>query len=601
MALRIQRRVPRSIVPNAKWLLILALAAACQREGPARAKVAHTSFTGNVATADGRAVSGPILVAITDQRTGIRWGVEETDAVGRLDIALPDGEYAFAITSSAGFVFLENVRSPATGFTVTLSSSCVAVEGKVRGALAPKGVVKLSRSSKSIGDEFFAAVAADGTLRACLPDGEYAVSAGGSLVSKGVRVSVPTATRFELAAYSLHELESPAPASPIARSSLADLVAVLRGGPRVLGLGEANHGTGDFYTQRGALSLELARTGGLRYIMVEADAVRLLRIDDYVQGDPVDLSAALAAVGFWITDQKEFIAVIERVRAFNASVRPEQRVHVLGFDAQMTEPAVQLLVAAREELGLTNQQVELLTRLAASNGKSFIGTSAADKAILQELVGRLERVDRFDPRATDGRAAIAARSLRHQLGYLDEPSFNAQSGMRDAAMADLATFVIEHGRPGQASLWAHTLHIARDTYSGGLKTMGSHLAAHFAADYYPMGLFTYEGSARAWDGPGKVGVIPYRLGPTPPHYIESAIMAATRYPDIAWVDMTTMPTALQDWLDRPRFSREFGNTWFGEADATTLRLFRSAFDGLVVLKRGSASTPTPTGVRRAAH
>jgi erythromycin esterase len=589
---------------NTKGLLVLALVAACQRGGAAPIMAAHaarTSLSGNVLGADGRPTPGPILIEITDQKTGIRWGIAETEGVGSFNIPLQAGEYAFAITSPAGFVYLENVRSPSTGFNVNLSSSCVALEGKVRGALAPKGVVELTRYSKSIGDTFVAPVAADGTFRACLPDGEYTAIAGGSLVSKSVRFFVPATTRFEIPAYALRAVESPPPAAPIAQSSLTDLVALLRGGPRVLGFGEANHGTGDFYTQRGALSLELARTGALRYIMVEADAVRLLRIDDYVQGDPVDLSAALAAVGFWITDQKEFIAVIEKVRAFNASVPPGRRVHVLGFDAQMTEPAARLLLDAREELSLTNQQAELVTRLAPNNGKSFMEMSAADKTMLQELLGRLERVDRFDPRATSGRAAIAARSLRHQLGYLNEPSFIAQGGMRDEAMADLATFVIERGGPGQASLWAHALHIGRDTYAGGLKTMGSYLSAHFAADYYPLGLFTYEGSARAWDGPGKIGVIPYKLSPTPPYYIEAAIMEATRHPDIAWVDMKIIPTDLQNWLDKPRFSREFGNTWYGEESARTLRHFRSAFDALVVLKRGSSSTPTPTGERRGAH
>jgi erythromycin esterase len=590
-----------SMTQHTKWLLVLALASACQREGPAPVVAAHTSFTGNISSANGQAVSGPFLIGITDQKTGIRWGVAETDADGRFNIPLPTGEYALAITSPASFVYIENVRSPSTGFTVRLSSSCVPIEGQMRGALAPKGAVELSRSSQSIGDTFVAPVAADGGFRACVPDGEYSGKAGGSMISKSVRFFVPATRKFEVTAYARRDLESPPPTAAIDRSSLADLTEVLRERPRVIGLGEANHGTGDFYTQRGALALELARTGGLRYIMIEADAVLLLRIDDYAQGDPVDLSAALAAVGFWITDQKEFIAVIEELRALNASVRPERRVHVLGFDAQLTEPAAKLLVAGREELGLTKQQVDLVARLGPDNAKSFADMIAPDKATIQEVLARLERVERFDPRAASGRAAIAARSLRHQLGYLNEPSFTAQGGLRDAAMADLATFVVERGGPGRASLWAHAGHIARETYAGGLKSMGCYLATHFAADYYPIGFFTYEGSARAWDARRKIGVIPHQLAPTPPYYIESAIMQATRYPDAAWVAIKTMPTALQSWLARPRFDREFGNTYYDEEEAKTLRLFPSAFDALVVVKRGSSSTPTPTGERRAAH
>jgi hypothetical protein len=106
---------------------------------------------------------------------------------------------------------------------------------------------------------------------------------------------------------------------------------------------------------------------------------------------------------------------------------------------------------------------------------------------------------------------------------------------------------------------------------------------------------------RRQDAPGKIGVIPHKLAPTPPYYIESAIIEATRHPDIAWVAIETMPSGVRSWLDRPRFSREFGSAYPGEEDARKLRPFPTAFDALIVLKHGSASTPTPTGERRVAR
>jgi erythromycin esterase-like protein len=151
--------------------------------------------------------------------------------------------------------------------------------------------------------------------------------------------------------------------------------------------------------------------------------------------------------------------------------------------------------------------------------------------------------------------------------------------------------------PGRASLWAHAGHIARET-DGGVESMGRYLARHFGSDYYPIGFFSYEGGARAWDAAAKIGVISHNPAPTPPYYIESAIMEATGHAIIAWLAVKTMPAALLRWLESPRYSREFGSSYDAEAEARTLRFFRVAFDALVVLKHGSPSSPTPTGERR---
>jgi erythromycin esterase-like protein len=286
------------------------------------------------------------------------------------------------------------------------------------------------------------------------------------------------------------------------------------------------------------------------------------------------------------------------VRRYNASATAERRIHVLGFDAQMTEPAATLLVERRDQLDLSQREADLLGQLAADHGKRFTAMGASDRRALAELLGRLgDGVRSVDPRTTQGRAAIAARSLRHQLGYLSEPNWVKQGRMRDEAMADLAAFVIERGGRGSGCLLAHNGHVARER-SGGTETMGQFLAERLGDNYYPIGFFSYEGSARAWDAAGEIGVIAHQLAPTPAYNMESAIMAATGFADVAWVDIATLPAALRQWLELPRFSREFGSGYFGAQDAQALRHFPRAFEALVVVRHASASTPTPTGERR---
>jgi len=197
-----------------------------------------------------------------------------------------------------------------------------------------------------------------------------------------------------------------------------------------------------------------------------------------------------------------------------------------------------------------------------------------------------------DHRHRRARAAIAARSLRHQLGYVGKPNTNS---LRDAAMADLTMRILELGRPGRAAVWAHQAHVAREPDNGSV-SLGQHLARRIPGDY-AIAFLSYDGAARAWDAAGEIGVIPHQLGPAPPFNVESVLLAAAGSPDIAWVRLDTVSEPLKAWLRAPRFVRELGSVV--PRSTQILRPFPQAFDAVVVIKRASASTPTPTGERRA--
>jgi erythromycin esterase-like protein len=280
------------------------------------------------------------------------------------------------------------------------------------------------------------------------------------------------------------------------------------------------------------------------------------------------------------------------VREYNKGVSAERRVHVMGIDAQRSDSPAAFLLAGRAELALPAADAELLARLAADRGA--LSKLAPDAVTaLEALLDRLETVaGRSDLAEVRARAAIAARSLRHQLGYVGKTSTDP---LRDAAMADLTAQILELGPPGQAAVWAHQGHVAR-AVGNDTVILGQHLARRFP-DYYTISFLSHDGTARAWDPAGEVGVIPHELGPAPPYNMESVILAAAGSPDIAWVRLDTVSESLQAWLRAPRFVRELGSVV--PRSTQVLRPFPQAFDAVVVIKRASASTPTPTGERRA--
>ena len=116
-----------------------------------------------------------------------------------------------------------------------------------------------------------------------------------------------------------------------------------------------------------------------------------------------------------------------------------------------------------------------------------------------------------------------------------------------------------------------------------------------------MGYFLFQGSSRAWDAAGQVGVVSHVVAPAPPFTVEGALMAATGTPEVAWLPLRQLPAALRAWLEKPRFVRELGAVYNGEEHSMVLVETTSSFDALVVIRSVRDSSPTPTGVRRASE
>ena len=536
-----------------------------------------------------------VALNVTDLATARELPGVRMDGAGQVMSALPPGRYAIAATTETSFAFFEKAVAPGERLVIPLSPDCHRVTGRINSALALAlpATVSLWRYSSAAGDKFVVPIQSNGQFFACLPNGAYSTRVEGSMASLTQPVVVPNDATVELTVYAASQLEHGPEHVEVGDVDMASFAQSLLD-RRVIGLGEANHGTGDFYTYREKLSLELARRGKLRGILFEADAVGMMAIDDYVMGADIDLAKAVVALGFWITDVQEFLDFLKDVRSFNAAASSmADRIHVLGIDAQRVEPPVQYLLAHRAELAITDDEAALLSQIAPKHGAAFSKLSGDERATLSLLLGRLDRpAGKADLDRVVTRASIASRSIRYQLGYLDRA---VTISLRDQAMAELGAYIVEVGKLRQAVIWAHNGHIARQ-HDDGAKTLGQCLAETFGEQYYPVAFLSYRGAGRAWDQAGKIGVIPHELAPPPAYNVESVIMNATRFVDVAWVRLDKASDTLSRWLSLPRYVREFGSV-YDPGDTQRLRGFPWAVAAVVVIRQARPSTPTPTGVR----
>lgn len=116
---------------------------------------------------------------------------------------------------------------------------------------------------------------------------------------------------------------------------------------RIVGLGEATHGTYEFFELRRRIVEHLVTELDYRLFGLEANFTETLAIDDYVVHGKGDPRTALEGLGLWPWNVEEMLALVEWLREFNVDRAAEDRVRFYGFDIQFVESAAS---AVREYL-----------------------------------------------------------------------------------------------------------------------------------------------------------------------------------------------------------------------------------------------------------
>jgi erythromycin esterase len=567
-------------------IVALSLAAACHAPAPV-VPVPPPTLTGVVGYDDGRAAAGA-TIAITQLETGKLIEVLSSDSAGRYQATLPPGKYAFAVVAADGFAWIPSQEVPASAHRITLQRDCKPLRGQVDGE-ASQARVHAERQSLSDGDTFVTPVRGDGGFAFCLPDGQYRTFVMGGAVSTSVLTVLPTTRPVRLRGTARDAVVRPPEKRETVRSDLAGLVADIQArDPRIVGLGESMHGTAEFVPTRGELTFELIRRADVRLLLFEFDAIAGAALDDYVNGADIDVGKAVAGLGFWITDTHEFLRFLAELRAYNAQA--QDKIRLWGVDVQNTTLPVELLIAHAAELSIDEADQNVLQTL-SGRGKGVRDLLPALRSRVNALLARLSA-----PRGSqkqDVLIALAARSLAIQLDYWTGDMETWYRTRRDLGMASLIGFLLEQTAARRACLWAHDMHVMKQT---GEFELGPKLAAS-SNHYYAIGFYLYQGETRAVDAAAKIGVIPFPIPRAPAYTIEAAVMEATGRPDVAWLPLRRLPTGLATWFDLPRYAREVGGTYRGEDEMARLRSARVAYDALVVIQNGHASSPTPTGVR----
>lgn len=295
------------------------------------------------------------------------------------------------------------------------------------------------------------------------------------------------------------------------KGDLADLrpLAATIGGARVVALGEATHGTREFFQLKHRMLEYLVSERGFTVFAFEAGFPEGRDVEDYVTTGRGDAARAVAGLGYWPWSTEEVVDLVEWMRAWNRDPRHPRKVHFVGIDMQIPERAVRDVLAWLARVDPPQAaHFSVALRLATSRfdylslNPSQIETMQADaQALLQLLDAR---------RATyEARTSSAEWALHRQLARVvvqaiklslaDYTGEEVESlNLRDVAMADNLQWILEQGGPAtKVVLWAHNQHVSKGHSYPGFQNLGSHLAERLGPDLRVFGFAFDAGQFQA--------------------------------------------------------------------------------------------------------
>jgi protein-L-isoaspartate(D-aspartate) O-methyltransferase len=390
------------------------------------------------------------------------------------------------------------------------------------------------------------------------------------------------------------------------------------GDARVVCLGEATHGTSEFYRLRTRITLELVRRG-FTIVAVEADWPDAARIHRWIRHEaPWEAETAWRAFArfpTWMWRNEEVLELIAALREHNGAARdPERMAGFYGLDlyslaASIGEVLDYLRRVDPDAVDVARLRYGCLTpweRDPATYGRAALtGRLRACEpevaAMLRDLLRRrLELAERDGDRYLDAlnNARLVANAERYYRvmyrGHVE--SWN----LRDQHMFETLESLLEfHGPGSRAVLWAHNSHLgdAEATEMGlrGELNVGRLCRQRFGERAYLLGFGTDRGTvaaAHGWDEPVEI----LRVRPAHPESYERLCRESGVAAFLLPLREPRRPE-VRDELEPARLERAIGVVYRPETELQSHYFGATLphqFDEWIWIEETRAVTPLPT-------
>ena len=379
-------------------------------------------------------------------------------------------------------------------------------------------------------------------------------------------------------------------------------------------LGEATHGTSEFYSERAGITMRLAQDARPTAVVIEADNTEVERANRYVRGIGSDPSAADALSTVrrfpkWMWRNEEFANFVEHLRERNLTRAENARVGLYGMDVYDLYGALDRArtflrrqgpkaAAAGEAAARCFARFRRSTEAYGIASRKLSPTCAAAAETLLQAVsaspaaGGVEAAeDRFA--AIQAAASVVQGEAYFRAAYAGAYSWN----VRERAMADTIGRVAEHANNGHAQparvvVWTHNSHAAEAASTAmvdqGETTIASLLRDKGTHQVFSVGFLTHAGTfmaAAAWDRPGQI----FRLAPAARNSVEGWLRRSGGDRSVLMLGGADVPAPLAEWRPQRGIGAVFAA---GEPGSAYSRVrLATEFDAVLFVAESRSVTP----------
>jgi len=394
------------------------------------------------------------------------------------------------------------------------------------------------------------------------------------------------------------------------------------GGARVVLLGEASHGTHEFYRERALITGRLIREKGFTAVAIEGDWPDTNRVSRYIAGRSRDADAEEALSGFrrfptWMWRNAETLDFVGMLRAHNDALIPDARkVGLFGLDLYSLGASMEAVIDYLDDEDpaaalRARRRYECLQPFAVSSTEYaqavMLGVSEpCRRRVIEQLVELRRSAGAYlmrdgltaedDYFVAEQNAAVVADAEEYYRAMLGDRA--ASWNLRDRHMADtldeLIAHLERHGETARVVVWGHNSHVgdarATEMSGRGEVNIGQIMRERHHGEVVNVGFSTYRGTVTAshdWGGPAERR----RVRPAHPDSYEALLHAA----DLPGFLLCPLPGSESGAaLAEPRLERAIGVIYRPQTERQS-HLFAASltrqFDALVHIDTTRAVEP----------
>lgn len=299
-------------------------------------------------------------------------------------------------------------------------------------------------------------------------------------------------------------------------------------------LGEASHGTHEYYTWRTAITKRLILEKGFNFIAVEGDWPDCYRINRYIKGySEAETSAAAILKGFdrwptWMWANWEIAALIEWLKEHNQRLPANKKAGFYGLDVYSLWESMEAIFDYLQKndpqaAGLAQQAINCFEPFngdAQEYARAYYTIPVSCREPLIKLLREIRKKTPLydhDPEAALNMEQNAHIAVNAEAYYTNMMSFDNNTwNLRDTHMAETLNRISGFYGNAKAIIWEHNSHIGDARYTdmikAGLVNVGQLVREQHGDDNTVLiGFGSYKGTVLAgkhWGSPMQVMKVP---------------------------------------------------------------------------------------------